>query len=84
MNIEDVQPPEFIIDGMAPGGRMQKVPFLYQREGETWNQFCARMKRVSDSLNDHAAPENGLTIRSLIMIFLFGLLVWLAILGILR
>lgn len=80
MNIEDVQPPEFIIDGMAPGGRIQKVPFLYQREGETWNQFCARMKRVADALNNDIPPAIGRPfLRRLPVIILVGLALWAAV-----
>lgn len=81
MNSEDVQPPEYIINRMHRGV-VQKVPFLYQREGEKWEDFCERMKRVSDSLNVQVPVQDSdatMTISRWIMMILAGLLfLWAA------
>lgn len=81
MQNDDVKFPEYISDGLTPGGRPQKVPFLYRRDGETWEEFCARMGRVSRSLNNE--PEGRISILDMIMAGVLGalwcLLIWVLV-----
>lgn len=70
---DDVQPPEFIANSVH-GRRVQKVPFLYQREGEVWEDFMDRMARVSRSLNNE--PDDRMSLLRLAMFGLFGLAIW--------
>lgn len=80
MTNEDVQDPEYVINGMGHDGKIRKVPFLFQREGETWEGFCERMRRVSDALNNELVPqEKSLTTSGLITIILFYMLMGWAV-----
>lgn len=71
---DDVQPPEYICDGRTPRGRPQKIPYLYLREGETWEEFCARGSRVSRSLNNE--PDDRMSLLRLIGFRVLGLAMW--------
>ncbi len=79
MTNRDIEPPEFIIDRPGPNGSIQKVPFLYQRDGETWDDFCARMKRVSDSLHYEIPDDATIPFGRLVLMCLVGLLMWWSI-----
>ena len=81
----DVKDPEYILADVGRDGRVRLVPFLFDRETETWDEFCARAARVSNALNEHCPKEDqfgffkAIVIVAPIGLFLFWLiweLIW--------
>jgi hypothetical protein len=81
----DVKDPEYILADVGRDGRVRLVPFLFDREDETWDEFCARAARVSNALNEHCpkadrfvlvkAIVNGASI-GLFLFWLIGEFLW--------